>query len=138
LLALAAGLFTVQTYTTLSAVLPESGKAFTMNYSGSVLPALYLMLPTSLLSGILFTFIGRSLKEKTPGATRTTGMLTLANTSGAMMGALLAGFVLLPAAGMERSFLILAAAYGAVAALTKRTVSERLFSWCFLRSFRSD
>jgi spermidine synthase len=117
LLAFAAGLVTSHTYATLSGVLPGSGKTFMMDYRGIVLPALYLMLPTSLLSGILFTFLGRSLKESSPGATRTTGLLTLANTGGAMIGALLAGFVLLPSAGMERSFLILAVAYGGVAVL---------------------
>jgi spermidine synthase len=116
LLALTAGIVTMQTYITLSAILPEGGKAFLMDYRDTIVPAIYLMLPTSLVSGILFTFLGRALKEKTSGATRITGMLTLANTSGAMIGALLAGFLLLPYAGMERSFVILTATYGAVAA----------------------
>ena len=49
------------------------------------------------------------------GAARAAGLLTLANTAGAMLGPLLAGFVLLPRLGMERSVFALSAAYAAVA-----------------------
>ncbi len=44
-------------------------------------------------------------------ATRVAGMLTLFNTLGAMVGAVIAGFVLLPSLGMERSFQLLAIVY---------------------------
>ena len=50
-------------------------------------------------------------------ATRATGLVTLANTTGAMLGALAAGFLLLPALGVERSLFGLACAYGLVALL---------------------
>ena len=46
------------------------------------------------------------------------GWITLANTTGAMTGSLAAGFVLLPQLGMERSLLLLALVYGAVALCT--------------------
>ena len=37
------------------------------------------------LSGILFTFMGRALRDEVDDATRATGLLTLANTTGAMV-----------------------------------------------------
>jgi predicted membrane-bound spermidine synthase len=77
-----------------------------------------LMLPTSVASGVLFTLLGRSLQKQEKDETRATGLLTLANTVGAAAGALLAGFVLLPSLGMERSLFLLAAAYAVVWALS--------------------
>jgi spermidine synthase len=79
--------------------------------------SLWLMLPTSLLSGILFTLLGRALEEELHDATRTTGVLTVANTAGAMAGALVAGFLLLPGLGVERSLFAASLAYAAVALL---------------------
>jgi spermidine synthase len=79
--------------------------------------ACWMALPTSLLSGALFTFIGRALKEVRGEETRTAAALTLANTLGGMAGAFLGGFVLLPGLGMERSFFLLSVAYVAVAGL---------------------
>lgn len=77
--------------------------------------ATFLMFPVSLLSGMTFTMVGRALKDELGTAIRTTGIATLWNTIGAMLGSLCGGFVLLPLAGMERSFFILAAAYGVTA-----------------------
>lgn len=77
--------------------------------------SLRLMFPASLASGVLFTLLGRALREEMDEETRTAGTLTLANTMGAMCGALLAGFVLLPRLGMEMSFFALGLAYGGVA-----------------------
>jgi len=76
-----------------------------------------LMLPVAILSGVLFTAIGDAARESLVEAARTTGLLTLANTVGAALGALLGGFVLLPHLGVEGSLLALAAGYVAVAAL---------------------
>jgi spermidine synthase len=77
--------------------------------------ALPLMLPVSFLSGVIFTAIGEALHERGMSETRAAGLLTLANTSGAMLGPLLGGFLMLPRLGIERSFQWLAAAYGLVA-----------------------
>jgi predicted membrane-bound spermidine synthase len=89
--------------------------------------ALRLMFPVSLVSGAMFTFIGKSLDELWPGdGARAASALTLSNTVGAMLGALLAGFVLLPMIGMERSFLLLAIAYGVIALLCAFAVSPGL------------
>jgi predicted membrane-bound spermidine synthase len=76
-----------------------------------------LMLPVCLVSGLLFVLQGAALRRQAGEDARTAGWLTLANTLGAMLGALLAGFLLLPRLGMDRSLLALAASYGAVALL---------------------
>jgi spermidine synthase len=92
---------------------------------GEVVPAqavlrhvAWLMLPTCVLSGILFTLAGTALQRESGDDVRASARLTLANTLGGMVGAALGGFVLLPVLGMERSFFALALAYVAVALLT--------------------
>jgi spermidine synthase len=84
-----------------------------------------LMLPTAFLSGAIFTFLGRALRQLQVGATTTAGRLTLANTVGAMCGALAGGFLLLPTLGVERSLFVLAGAYALVAALVWRRPEGR-------------
>jgi hypothetical protein len=80
-----------------------------------------LILPTSLLSGALFTMTGAALRRGLPNGARAAGTLTLANTTGAMLGGLMGGFVMLPRLGVERSIFALAVGYGLVALL--------LFPW---------
>ena len=80
-----------------------------------------LMLPVAFLSGIFFTLIGAGLRKSCPSAATTTGLLTFANTTGAALGALTGGFLLLPFAGMEASFLALAGSYGIVAFMVKKS-----------------
>ena len=63
----------------------------------TMLQALPVMLPVSLLSGMLFTLIGQTLHEQNGSDTKVAGYLTLFNTGGAMLGAMLGGFLLLPA-----------------------------------------
>ena len=67
------------------------------------------MLPTSLVSGVLFTLLGAALRDEVSGDAAAAGWLTLANTVGATLGAPLAGLVLLPVLGVERSLFALAA-----------------------------
>lgn len=94
------------------------GAAFSISQPDVTLVlSLRLMLATSLISGALFTIQGAALRHELPGSRETAGYLTLANTLGAMFGALGAGFVLLPVLGMERAFIVLVALYGVVAAL---------------------
>jgi spermidine synthase len=94
------------------------GAAFFISQPDATLVlSLRLMLATSLVSGVLFTLQGAALRHELPGAGETAGHLTLANTLGSMTGALGAGFVLLPALGMERSIFALAVLYGGVTAL---------------------
>jgi len=74
--------------------------------------------PVSLLSGILFTVIGDALHEEIGEEIKATGLLTMANTVGAMLGPIVAGFFLLPVVGMEFSFFLLSLSYGVVALIT--------------------
>ncbi len=76
-----------------------------------------LMLPVAFLSGVLFTLLGEAIHREGTSETRAAGLLTLANTAGAMLGPVVGGFALLPLLGVERSIQVLAAAYGLVAVL---------------------
>jgi predicted membrane-bound spermidine synthase len=116
-IALLGGLCTVATYAGFQLSL-ESIAAGSAHRVSAVLPlAASLMLPVSLLSGILFPLIGAALHQESWSETRSAGLLTLANTMGGALGALTAGFLLLPLLGMERSFFLLAALYGLIAVL---------------------
>jgi spermidine synthase len=79
--------------------------------------AVFLMLPVAVLSGMAFTMVGRAVKDELGSSIRTAGIATLWNTLGAMLGSLLAGFVLLPLLGMEAAFFALSIAYLATALL---------------------
>jgi hypothetical protein len=121
-LALAAGAATVLSYRLLERALPppEAGR---LDGWGTVLVSLWLMLPACTASGALFTFLGHELRSEAAEDARAAGLLTLANTVGAMLGSLLAGFVLLPLVGMEPSLFLVACAYAGVAALAPRPSS---------------
>jgi len=82
--------------------------------------SMHLMFPVSLVSGILFTFLGRAAFEELRDETGAVGRIAFYNTVGAMMGAMVAGFVLLPRAGVEASLFVLALVYIAAAALAPR------------------
>jgi spermidine synthase len=87
--------------------------------------AVPLMLPTCLLSGLLFTMVGDAVRQRTSDDARATGLVTLANTMGAMLGALVGGFLLLPRLGVERSIYGLALAYlGVALALLPRSFAS--------------
>jgi spermidine synthase len=118
--ALAAGVAVATSYTMFPGALARvGGVRFYSNEKDITLLALQLMLPVTLVSGILFTFLGAALHAEGGLPVRTTGYLTLSNTLGATLGALAAGFLLLPLAGMEAAFAILAASYGVVALLSR-------------------
>jgi spermidine synthase len=85
------------------------------SFTQLALLSIFLMLPVCLFSGVLFTALGDQLRARAGDAATATGVLTLANTLGAMAGSLLAAFVMLPLLGMEASFFVLALAYGLVA-----------------------
>ncbi|HEX7797238.1 MAG TPA: fused MFS/spermidine synthase [Vicinamibacterales bacterium] len=76
--------------------------------------ACVLTAPTSLLSGLFFTLIGNGIRRAVEHDTRAAAWLTLANTSGALVGAPLAGFVFLPLIGMESTFFLLAMFYAVI------------------------
>lgn len=78
-----------------------------------------VMLPVSVLSGFLFTLMGDAIHLEEGADAKSAGYLTLFNTVGAMCGALLAGFVLLPLLGIQKSMMLLALVYGGVALLCR-------------------
>jgi spermidine synthase len=82
-----------------------------------------LMLPVSVLSGVLFTLLGRAVGRVTGEETRATATVTFANTVGAALGPLVAGFALIPTIGVERTFFAVGVLYALVAVLLdKRAV----------------
>ncbi|MGD9608902.1 MAG: fused MFS/spermidine synthase [Desulfovibrionaceae bacterium] len=92
--------------------------------------SLTLMFPAALASGLLFTALGEAIHREIGDRTRSAGLLTMANTLGAMVGPLVAGFLLLPALGMEKSLYGLCALYLVPAALC----TGRARPWPSLRS----
>lgn len=143
LLALLAGFACVQAYITFDRAVVLAGSEYALTSRATFLESAWLMLAVCLVSGVLFTLMGRALREHVADPTRAAGLLTLANTTGAMLGAPLGGFVLLPGLGMERSFFVLAAAYGAVCALAwstgpepaGRSRGERYLAWAGVVGF---
>jgi spermidine synthase len=123
--ALLAGFGVVVTYASFLQVAPASGEAALTTLAGHFRLAVPLMLPVCLLSGALFTLLGRALYAELGESIRSAGLLTFANTIGAMAGALLGGFVLVPALGVERSLFGLAALYGVVGLLALAPADRR-------------
>ena len=94
------------------------GTAYTTSNSAAAFTLfLRLMLPTSLLSGVLFTLLGAAQHQEFGEAATSAGQLTFANTLGAMVGPLLGGFVLLPHLGIEKAILTSMLSYGLIALL---------------------
>ncbi len=122
-LALAAGAVTSWTYAALPDALAPFRGRFLLAPQDVLAVALPLMLPTSLLSGALFTLMGSALKAEGHGASRAAGTLAFSNTMGAMLGPLLTSFVLLPGIGIERTVFVLACGYGGVALLSARSAT---------------
>ncbi len=75
------------------------------------LESLRLMLPVSVLSGVLFTIVGRAVERELRSETRAAALLTAFNTLGAAIGSAVAGFVLIPRIGVERAFFTIAVVY---------------------------
>ena len=117
LLAAAAGIATVASFGLFDRALPPPTTATLVGFGETLRVALWLMLPVCTFSGALFAFLGHCLRAEAGEDTRAAGLLTLANTVGAMLGSLLAGFVLLPFVGVETSIFVLACGYAGVAAL---------------------
>ncbi len=115
--ALGASVCSVLTYAGLGPVLERYrfSEGLIANQGSMFLIALYLMLPTSALSGVLFTLLGDRLRPEAGDDTRAAGLLTLVNTIGAAAGALVGGLALLPLLGVERSVFALSLAYAVIA-----------------------
>jgi len=116
-LALAAGALCVATYALFDLVAAPLATRVVYRWPGMLALGVPLMLPVSLVSGVLFTVLGDAVERESRGAGRAAGFLVVANTAGAMTGALLGGFGLLSGLGIEASIRALAAAFGATALL---------------------
>jgi predicted membrane-bound spermidine synthase len=101
------------------------GEPLRSDWQGALLLGGFLAVPVSALSGVLFTFIVAALAHRGIEPARATALATLANTLGAMAGALAGGFLLLPGLGMERSFALLGLLYGVVAVALPGTTKRR-------------
>jgi spermidine synthase len=86
--------------------------------------AAFLTLPVALLSGVAFTMVARAVQEEVGSSLHSTGVAALWNTVGSTLGSLGAGFLLLPIAGMERSFFVVAALYCGTALLAPPLATE--------------
>ena len=93
----------------------RGGETLASDWRGALLLGGFLAFPLATISGVLFTFIATALARSGVVPARATALATLANTLGAMVGALAGGFLLLPGLGMERSLVLLGVAYGVVA-----------------------
>jgi spermidine synthase len=80
-------------------------------YAIFIMLCLILMLPTCIISGMLFPLYGDKLFRRLNSETQAAGVLTFFNTLGAALGSALATFWLLPTYGLENSILILALGY---------------------------
>ena len=121
LVALSTGLLAMASYAAFGTVL-EGGSIASLGSASAGrewILSLALMFPTTLASGALFTLLGHALHEEIKrvgqaNETRSTGLATMANTLGATLGPLLAGFFLIPRIGAELSFLVVGIGYFAV------------------------
>ncbi len=114
-LALLGGIFTAVTYICFDLIYFNYVQKTEPSLLVFLIYASFLILPNSVISGMIFTTLGQSIKHFIPVETSAIGMLTLSNTIGAMIGALIAGFVLLSVVGMENSFWLVTLGYGLVA-----------------------
>jgi predicted membrane-bound spermidine synthase len=91
----------------------------------------WLTFPASAMSGFLFALLGQAMRRHIASDAQTTGWLMLANTTGAMIGPLIAAFVLLPTIGSERGLFVLAALYGGIGLLAVPTMGagRRASGW---------
>ncbi len=121
LIALACGAATVVTY----ALFDPLGVYHLAAWKIALLTVL-LVFPSALGSGVLFALLGQAIHRKTGSDLETTAALAAFNTTGGLLGALLAGAFLLPHLGMEGSFFLLVSCYGAVAVAARSQTEPTL------------
>src|SRR5882762_275490 len=115
--AFAGAVATVASYAAFPSVIAPFGLSSIVQPEAILRVSLPLLLPVSFVSGIFFPLVGAALRNGLASDIETAGVLTLVNTIGAAIGSLVAGFVLLPAVGIEKSMFVVALIYGAIGAL---------------------
>lgn len=91
-----------------------------------IFAAFFLVFPIAFISGSAFTMLGKALHIEIQSETGASGLLTLVNTFGGMLGSLLAGLLCLPALGMEKSFFLFACLYGITAVAVYNKTQHRI------------
>lgn len=117
LIAFATGLLCIGSYAGFPVVIQPFGLSTIERTTEILQIGVPLMFPVSFLSGVFFTLVGAALHDNLISEIQTTGILTFANTTGAALGSLIGGFLLLPVFGMERSFFLISLLYGGLGAL---------------------
>ena len=112
--ALCAGVLVVISYTAFSLVIQPFASTLIIDAVPLLRIGVPLMFPVSICSGIFFTLAGAGLRSHLASEIETAGALTLVNTTGAALGSLAGGFLLLPFLGMERSFFFIALLYAGI------------------------
>jgi len=92
-----------------------------------------LILPATLISGMLFTALGEAMHDPSQSPLQTTGLLAMTNTAGAALGALAGGLLLLPLLGVESTLMMLAIGLCLVAVVIGRLqLKQALALWVLL------
>lgn len=81
-----------------------------------------LQFPVSFLSGAFFTLAGTAIRERVPSSQAAAGLLVMVNTLGAAAGAVVAGYLLIPGLGVEKSLFVLTLVYALAGLLWARRV----------------
>lgn len=118
---LAAALTLVVSFAIFQAIAQIFFSELTRNLWSFASAAVVLMLPTSIVSGMLFPLFGERLHRGLSLDTQASGLLTFANTLGAAIGSGVATFLLLPRLGIELSILAIAFGYLALGGLILAT-----------------
>jgi len=119
-LAFVAAVAVVASYRYFPSVIEPFGLESITQPEAIVRVSLPLMFPVAFISGMFFPVVGAALRRGLTSEIATAGTLTLANTIGAAVGSLVAGFVLLPLLGIERSFFTITLLYAAVGMVVGR------------------
>ncbi|HEU5255902.1 MAG TPA: hypothetical protein VFU28_07930 [Vicinamibacterales bacterium] len=119
-LAFVAAVTVVASYRYFPSVIEPFGLGSITQPEAIVRVSLPLMFPVSFISGMFFPVVGAALRTGLTTEIATAGTLTLANTIGAALGSLVAGFILLPLLGIERSFFAIGLLYAAVGMVVGR------------------
>lgn len=77
--------------------------------AGAVAPAVFMILPATILMGASFPLLARVVAGHTKGVSASLGRAYALNTVGAVFGSLSAGFLFLPLLGIQRTILLFAA-----------------------------
>jgi len=125
---------TVVSYARFPSVIAPFGLSSIVEPAAILRVSVPLMLPVSFASGLFFPLAGAALRSGRASEIETVGLLTLANTVGATAGSIVAGFLLLPTLGVEKSIFTIALVYGVIGLtlVSRRVVSALVGAACIV------